>query len=154
MKIFHRKVVHAAWKMHHCWCSSAMLIFAIEHPLHLIPTIVVPVALLGTFAVMELASHDINILAMFAMVLVIGNRGGRCINGGGNVERSVMASLPKGNHHQEPAGQIQGIRGRHHRDSGDGVPALCMYSQHDRQHLSPVLAGGGHLAIFFSGLLR
>jgi multidrug efflux pump len=38
----------------------------------LIPTIVVPVALLGTFAVMQLAGFSINVLTMFGMVLAIG----------------------------------------------------------------------------------
>lgn len=38
----------------------------------LIPTIVVPVALLGTFAVMLAAGFSINVLTMFGMVLAIG----------------------------------------------------------------------------------
>ncbi|MGO4855552.1 multidrug efflux RND transporter permease subunit [Phaeovulum sp. W22_SRMD_FR3] len=38
----------------------------------LIPTIVAPVALLGTFAVMALAGYSINMLTMFGMVLAIG----------------------------------------------------------------------------------
>jgi multidrug efflux pump len=38
----------------------------------LIPTIVVPVALLGTFAVMQVAGFSINVLTMFGMVLAIG----------------------------------------------------------------------------------
>ena len=38
----------------------------------LIPTIVVPIALLGAFAIMNLAGMSINVLSMFAMVLVIG----------------------------------------------------------------------------------
>lgn len=38
----------------------------------LIPTIVVPIALLGSFAVMSVTGMSINVLTMFAMVLVIG----------------------------------------------------------------------------------
>lgn len=38
----------------------------------LIPTLVVPVALLGTFAAMSVAGFSINMLSMFAMVLSIG----------------------------------------------------------------------------------
>ena len=38
----------------------------------IIPTIVVPVALLGTFAVMLVAGFSINVLTMFGMVLAIG----------------------------------------------------------------------------------
>src|SRR5271170_936325 len=37
-----------------------------------IPTIVVPVALMGTFTVMNLAGFSINVLTMFGMVLAIG----------------------------------------------------------------------------------
>ncbi len=38
----------------------------------LIPTLVVPVALLGTFGVMSVAGFSINVLTMFGMVLAIG----------------------------------------------------------------------------------
>jgi multidrug efflux pump len=38
----------------------------------LVPTIVVPVALLGTFGVMSVAGFSINVLTMFGMVLAIG----------------------------------------------------------------------------------
>ena len=38
----------------------------------LIPTIAVPVVLLGTFAVLSFAGYSINVLTMFAMVLAIG----------------------------------------------------------------------------------
>ena len=38
----------------------------------LIPTLVVPIALLGTFAVMHVVGFSINVLTMFAMVLAIG----------------------------------------------------------------------------------
>ena len=49
-----------------------MFIFLQNWRYTLIPTIVVPIALLGTFAVMHSMGMSINILAMFAMVLVIG----------------------------------------------------------------------------------
>ena len=49
-----------------------MFVFLQNWRYTVIPTIVVPVALLGTFAVMQAAGMPINILAMFAMVLVIG----------------------------------------------------------------------------------
>ncbi len=38
----------------------------------LIPTIAVPVVLLGTFAILEMAGYSINMLTMFAVVLAIG----------------------------------------------------------------------------------
>ncbi|MBK0023941.1 multidrug efflux RND transporter permease subunit [Ochrobactrum sp. S46] len=49
-----------------------MLIFLQNIRYTLIPTIVVPIALLGTCAVMMVAGFSINVLTMFAMVLAIG----------------------------------------------------------------------------------
>lgn len=49
-----------------------MFIFLQNIRYTLIPTIVVPIALLGAFAIMEVAGMSINVLSMFAMVLVIG----------------------------------------------------------------------------------
>ncbi|MDZ7320573.1 multidrug efflux RND transporter permease subunit [Kosakonia sacchari] len=49
-----------------------MLIFLHNIRCTLIPAIVVPVALLGTFTVMMLSGYSINILTMFGMVLAIG----------------------------------------------------------------------------------
>ncbi|MBS0252773.1 MAG: multidrug efflux RND transporter permease subunit [Proteobacteria bacterium] len=49
-----------------------MFIFLQSFRYTLIPTLVVPVALLGTLAVMNVAGFSINVLTMFAMVLAIG----------------------------------------------------------------------------------
>jgi multidrug efflux pump len=49
-----------------------MLLFLQKVRYTLIPTIVAPIALLGTFAVMWLAGSSINVLTMFGMVLAIG----------------------------------------------------------------------------------
>jgi multidrug efflux pump len=49
-----------------------MLVFLQDLRATLIPTIAVPVVLLGTFAVLEAAGLSINMLTMFAMVLAIG----------------------------------------------------------------------------------
>ena len=49
-----------------------MLLFLQNLRYTLIPTIVVPVALLGTFGVMLLAGFSINVLTLFGMVLAIG----------------------------------------------------------------------------------
>ncbi|WP_294001631.1 efflux RND transporter permease subunit, partial [Sphaerotilus sp.] len=49
-----------------------MLLFLQNLRYTLIPTIVVPVALMGTFGVMLLAGFSINVLTMFGMVLAIG----------------------------------------------------------------------------------
>ncbi len=48
----------------------------------LIPTIAVPVVLMGTFSVLYAFGYSINTLTMFAMVLAIG-LGRRCHRGGG-----------------------------------------------------------------------
>jgi Cu/Ag efflux pump CusA len=49
-----------------------MLLFLHKIRCTLIPAIVAPVALLGTFTVMLLSGYSINILTMFGMVLAIG----------------------------------------------------------------------------------
>ncbi|WP_421989392.1 efflux RND transporter permease subunit [Roseococcus sp.] len=49
-----------------------MFVFLQNFRATLIPTIAVPVVLLGTFAVLSLAGYSINTLTMFAMVLAIG----------------------------------------------------------------------------------
>ena len=49
-----------------------MLLFLQNLRYTLIPTIVVPVALMGTFAVMLMAGFSINVLTLFGMVLAIG----------------------------------------------------------------------------------
>jgi multidrug efflux pump len=49
-----------------------MLIFLQNFRATLIPTLAVPVVLLGTFGVLALAGYSINMLTMFAMVLAIG----------------------------------------------------------------------------------
>ena len=49
-----------------------MFLFLQDWRYTLIPTLVVPVALLGTFAVLLTMGFSINVLTMFAMVLVIG----------------------------------------------------------------------------------
>jgi len=49
-----------------------MLIFLQDWRFTLIPTLVVPVALLGTFGVMLSLGYSINVLTLFGMVLVIG----------------------------------------------------------------------------------
>jgi multidrug efflux pump len=49
-----------------------MLLFLQKIRYTLIPTIVAPIALLGTFSVMWLAGYSVNVLTMFGMVLAIG----------------------------------------------------------------------------------
>jgi multidrug efflux pump len=75
----------------------------------LIPTIVVPVALLGTFAVLLALGFSINVLTMFAMVLVIGIVVDDAIVVVENVERIMSEEgLPPYEATKKAMGQIQG----------------------------------------------
>ena len=55
-----------------CWSLSLCISFMGTFRATLIPTIAVPVVLLGTFGVLGLFGFSINMLTMFAMVLAIG----------------------------------------------------------------------------------
>jgi len=86
-----------------------MLIFLQNIRYTLIPTIVVPIALLGTFAVMLAIGLTINILAMFAMVLVIGIVVDDAIVVVENVERIMSEEgIPPKEATIKAMGQIQG----------------------------------------------
>ena len=75
----------------------------------IIPTIVVPVALLGTFAVLLTLGFSINVLTMFGMVLVIGIVVDDAIVVVENVERIMSEEgLPPREATRKAMGQIQG----------------------------------------------
>ncbi len=75
----------------------------------IIPTIVVPVALLGTFAVLLALGYSINVLTMFGMVLVIGIVVDDAIVVVENVERIMSEEgLPPRQATRKAMGQIQG----------------------------------------------
>ncbi|MBX3636194.1 MAG: efflux RND transporter permease subunit [Rubrivivax sp.] len=75
----------------------------------IIPTIVVPVALLGTFAVLFSLGYSINVLTMFGMVLVIGIVVDDAIVVVENVERIMSEEgLPPLQATRKAMGQIQG----------------------------------------------
>ncbi len=75
----------------------------------LIPTIAVPVVLLGTFAVLAAFGYSINTLTMFAMVLAIGLLVDDAIVVVENVERvMVEEGLPPREATRKSMGQIQG----------------------------------------------
>jgi len=75
----------------------------------IIPTIVVPVALLGTFAVLLALGFSINVLTMFGMVLVIGIVVDDAIVVVENVERIMSTEgLPPREATHKAMGQIQG----------------------------------------------
>ncbi len=75
----------------------------------LIPTLVVPVALLGTFAALLALGFSINVLTMFGMVLVIGIVVDDAIVVVENVERIMSEEgLPPREATRKAMGQIQG----------------------------------------------
>ncbi|HET9642502.1 MAG TPA: efflux RND transporter permease subunit, partial [Burkholderiaceae bacterium] len=75
----------------------------------LIPTVVVPVALLGTFSVLLALGYSINVLTMFGMVLVIGIVVDDAIVVVENVERIMSEEgLPPRAATRKAMGQIQG----------------------------------------------
>ncbi len=90
VKISINKVVHTLFEAI-LLVFLVMLLFLQNLRYTLIPTIVVPIALLGTFIALSVLGMSINILAMFAMVLVIGIVVDDAIVVVENVER-IMAS--------------------------------------------------------------
>ena len=75
----------------------------------LIPTIAVPIVLLGTFAILSLFGYSINTLTMFGMVLAIGLLVDDAIVVVENVERIMMEeNLPPKEATRRSMGQIQG----------------------------------------------
>ena len=86
-----------------------MLLFLQSIRYTFIPTIVVPVALLGTFAVLLALGFSINVLTMFGMVLVIGIVVDDAIVVVENVERIMSEEgLPPLQATRKAMGQIQG----------------------------------------------
>jgi multidrug efflux pump len=74
-----------------------------------IPTIVVPIALLGTFATLLALGFSINVLTMFGMVLVIGIVVDDAIVVVENVERIMSEEgLPHARPHARPWARYQG----------------------------------------------
>jgi multidrug efflux pump len=86
-----------------------MFLFLQDWRYTLIPTLVVPVALLGTFATLLAMGFSINVLTMFAMVLVIGIVVDDAIVVVENVERIMSEEgLPPLQATRKAMGQIQG----------------------------------------------
>jgi multidrug efflux pump len=86
-----------------------MLLFLQKIRYTVIPTVVVPVALLGTFAVLFALGYSINVLTMFGMVLVIGIVVDDAIVVVENVERIMREEhLPPREAARKAMSQIQG----------------------------------------------
>ncbi len=106
----------------------------------LIPTIAVPVVLLGTFAVLAAFGFSINTLTMFGMVLAIGLLVDDAIVVVENVER-VMAEegLPPKEATRKSMGQDPGRAGRYRHGAVGGIYPNGVLRRFNRGHLSPVL---------------
>ena len=103
-----------------------MFLFLQNFRATLIPTLVVPVALLGTFAVMWLSGFSINMLTMFGMVLSIGILVDDAIVVVENVERIMMEEgLDARRATVKAMKQIGGAHGLFQRSCGEHLPAVC-----------------------------
>ena len=110
----------------------------------IIPTIVVPVALMGTFAVLLTLGYSINVLTMFGMVLVIGIVVDDAIVVVENVERIMSEEgLPPLAATRKAMGQISGAIVGVTVVLIVGVRAAGLLQRRSRQHLPPVLGGDG-----------
>ena len=106
----------------------------------IIPTIVVPVALLGTCAMLMAVGYSINMLTMFGMVLAVGILVDDAIVVVENVER-IMAEegLPPKEATRKAMTQIIKRHHRHHAGADGGVRADGVLPGVGRHHLPPVL---------------
>ena len=96
-----------------------MFIFLQNLRATLIPTIAVPVVLLGTFGVLSLLGYSINTLTMFGMVLAIGLLVDDAIVVVENVERVMQRGGPVAE-----GGDAQ-VDGRDHRRAGRHRASCC-----------------------------
>ncbi len=88
----------------------------------LIPTIAVPVVLLGTFAILAAFGYSINTLTMFGMVLAIGLLVDDAIVVVENVERVMMEDkLPPKEATEKSMSQIQWRAGRYRDGTVGGI---------------------------------
>ena len=106
----------------------------------LIPTIAVPVVLLGTMGVLAASGFSINTLTMFALVIVIGLLVDDAIVVVENVERIMTEEglSAQGSDHQVHGADHQRPLGHRHRPVG-GLPPDGFFQRFHRRHLSPVL---------------
>ena len=106
----------------------------------LIPTIAVPVVLLGTFGVLGLFGFSINMLTMFAMVLAIGLLVDDAIVVVENVERIMSEEgLPPREATRKSMEQITERPDRHRPGALGGVRPHGLLRRLHGRHLPPVL---------------
>lgn len=117
----------------------------------LIPTIAVPVVLLGTFAVLAAFGYSINTLTMFGMVLAIGLLVDDAIVVVENVERVMMEdNLSPREATEKSMSQIQGSAGWYRDGTVCGIYPDGLFWRLDRGNLSPVL----YYYCFSNGAIR
>ena len=117
-----------------------MLLFLQNIRYTLIPTIVVPVALLGTCAMLLLLGFSINVLTLFGMVLAIGILVDDAIVVVENVERIMSEEgLSPQRGHAQGDGADHRRHHRHHAGADVGVRADGVLSGLGRHHLPAVL---------------
>ena len=110
----------------------------------LIPTIVVPVSLLGAFTVMNVFGYSINVLTMFAMVLAVGILVDDAIVVIENVERIMSEEgLSPRDATKKAMGQITAALIGISVTLVSVFLPMAFFSRLGRQHLSPVLARHG-----------
>ncbi len=106
----------------------------------LIPTIAVPVVLLGTFAMLAACGYSINTLTMFGMVLAIGLLVDDAIVVVENVERVMSEEgLSPKEATRKSMDADHRRAGRHRAGAVGGVPADGVLRRLDRGDLPPVL---------------
>ena len=119
-----------------------------------IPTIVIPVALLGTFAVMYALGFSINVLTMFGMVLAVGELVDDAIVVVENVERIMSEeglAAARGDHQGDEANHRRAHR--HFARVDGGVHSDGVLWRIGRRDLPAVFAGAGfvHVVLHLSG---
>ena len=120
----------------------------------LIPTLVVPVALVGTCAGLYLFGLSINILSLFGMVVAIGILNDDAIVVVENVERIMRdegLSAPRGHRQGDRADLRRGDR--EHAGAGRGVHSDGLLPRLDRRHLPAILGHAGGVDSAVSRLL-
>ena len=123
-----------------CWSFLVMYLFLQNLRATLIPTIAVPVVLLGTFGVLAAFGFSINTLTMFGMVLAIGLLVDDAIVVVENVERVMSEEgLSPQRGHAQVDGPDHRRAGRHRAGAGGGVRADGVLRRLDRRHLPAVL---------------
>jgi len=123
-----------------CLVFIVMFLFLQNFRATLIPTIAVPVVLLGTMGVLAAAGFSINTLTMFALVIVIGLLVDDAIVVVENVERIMTEEglSPPRRHHQIHGPDHQRPLGHCHRTDG-GFPAHGLLWRLHRRDLPSVL---------------